>query len=99
MLKTFGSVIMIIGGIFLIIYNFYDNHKKTMKLAIKNNNEVNKYLKYKRLLDVITGSCFLILGVISILNLYKGDLLWILCIIIILLDKIIEFRIYKNFRL
>lgn len=35
MLKTLGSIIMIMGGIIFIFFSFYDNYKKIVKIGTK----------------------------------------------------------------
>ncbi len=42
------------------------------------------------------GFCFVILGMISILNIYNGDLIWIMSLIILFFDRVIEFVIDKK---
>ncbi|APC80540.1 hypothetical protein [Clostridium botulinum] len=96
MLKTLGSIIMILGGATLVIFSFYNNHKEVMKIANKDTNRLKKYLKHKKLLNLIVGFCFVILGMISILNIYNGDLIWIMSLIILFFDRVIEFVIDKK---
>ncbi|EPY6471021.1 hypothetical protein ACWO4B_001654 [Clostridium sporogenes] len=98
MLKTLGSIIMILGGATLAIFILYNNHKEIMKIAKKDINRFKKYLKYKRLLNLIVGFCFVILGMISILNIYNGDLIWIMSLIILFFDRVIEFVINKKYK-
>lgn len=96
MLKTLGSIIMIMGGVIFVSFSFYDNYKKIVKIGTKKNNKADKYLKYKMLLDIIAGFCFIILGSVSIFNLYNGDLIWAFGYIILLLDSIIAMKINKK---
>nr|WP_307903319.1 hypothetical protein [Clostridium botulinum] len=42
MLKTLGSIIMILGGATLVIFSFYNNHKEVMKIANKDTNRLKK---------------------------------------------------------
>ncbi|MFV3012079.1 hypothetical protein ACLD43_06225 [Clostridium botulinum] len=98
MLKTLGSIIMILGGAALIIFSFYDSHKEIMKIVNKDNNRLKKYLKHKELLNLIVGVCFVILGTVSTLNIYNGDLIWIVSLIILFSDRVVEFMISKKYR-
>ncbi|MBY6950363.1 hypothetical protein [Clostridium botulinum] len=98
MLKTLGSIIMILGGAVLIIFSFYDSNKEIMKMVNKDNNRLKKYLKHKELLNLIVGVCFVILGTVSTLNIYNGDLIWIVGLIILFSDRVVEFMISKKYR-
>ncbi|EJP6473723.1 hypothetical protein NHI66_003087 [Clostridium botulinum] len=97
MIKILGSIMMLLGGVILIIFSFYNNHKETMKIVNKDNNRLKKYLKYKKLLNLIVGFCFVILGTVSILNIYNGNLIWIISLIILFSDRVIEFIINKKY--
>ncbi|MCR1934781.1 hypothetical protein ACQX0N_00620 [Clostridium tepidum] len=98
MLKILGSITMILGGATLIILSFYNNHKEIMKIANKDNNRFKKYLKHKKLSNLIVGFCFVILGIVSILNIYNGDLIWIMSLIILFFDRVTEFMINKEYK-
>ncbi|NFM92882.1 hypothetical protein FDC09_04275 [Clostridium botulinum] len=98
MLKILGSIIMILGGVALVILSFYNNHKEIMKIVNKDNNRFKKYLKHKKLLNLIVGFCFVILGMISTLNIYNDDLIWIMSLIILFFDRVIEFVINKKYK-
>ncbi|EJO5347279.1 hypothetical protein NRP93_001356 [Clostridium botulinum] len=90
MMKTLGSMMIMLGGIALVILSFYNNHKKIVN---KDNNRLKKYLKCKKSLNIIVGFCYVILGAVSILNIYNGDLIWIGSLIILFCDKVLEFVI------
>ncbi|AVQ38042.1 hypothetical protein FDC49_04980 [Clostridium sporogenes] len=96
MLKILGSIMILLGGVALVIFSIYNNHKEIMKIANKDNNRLKKYFKHKKLLNLIVGFCFVILGIVPILNIYNGDLIGIISLIILFFDKIIEFRIDKK---
>ncbi|MCW6085499.1 MULTISPECIES: hypothetical protein [Clostridium] len=98
MLKTLGNVIIMLGGVTLIIVSSYYNHKRIMKIVNKDNKRLEEYLKYKKLLDLTVGFCFVILGIIPILNIYNGDLIWIISLIILFCDKVIGFMIDKKYQ-
>ncbi|NFA61231.1 hypothetical protein K8O96_05365 [Clostridium sporogenes] len=95
--RILGSIMILLGGVILIIFSFYNNHKGTMKIVNKDNNRFKKYLKDKKLLNLIMGFCFVILGTVSILNIYNGDLIWIISLIILFSDRVIEFIINKKY--
>lgn len=98
MIRILFSVIMIVGGIALIIFSFYDTNKKQIRIVNKDNTELTKYLKYKNILNLITGFCFFVLGFISILSHLNGDTVGLLSSIILLLDKMVEFIINKKYQ-
>lgn len=99
MYQTLGSIMMLLGGTTLVIVTFYHNHREIIETEHKNNNILNKYLKYKKLLNLILGFSFIILGIIPILNIYNGDLIWILSSIILICDRVIDFVITKKYKL
>ncbi len=93
------SLMMIIGGlvfISLVIYNIYN---KETKNAFKDSSILKKkHIESQRLLNLITGSCFVVLGTILILNIVTGIIISYLCFAILCLDKIIEFMISKKYK-
>jgi len=99
MVRIIFSLMMIIGGLLFISLEIYDTYNKTTKNAIKDNSILNKkHIEAQRLLNLITGSCFVVLGTILILNIVTGNLIWILCSLILFLDKIVEFIIIKKYK-
>ena len=93
------NLLIILVGITFIFLGIYGNHKKVMKLNIKNKSVLEKYLKSQGLLDLITGFCYVILGIFSVVNLLTGEHVGLLSIIILVLNTIIDFGINKKYQI
>ena len=98
MIRIIFSLIMIIGGILFISLEIYNVCKKTIKMDSNGKRILKKQIETERLLKLITGTCFIVLGMILILNIVTGDLISILCMLILLLDKIFELLIGKKYK-
>ena len=99
MFKITMSIIMIGLGIVLILLGIYDTRKQLTKMNIQNKSIVNKYLKYEKVLNVITGFSCVIAGVLSILNLLTGEQVGLLVSFIMLIDRILEFVFSKKYKI
>ncbi|MDF2884471.1 MAG: hypothetical protein K0R54_5038 [Clostridiaceae bacterium] len=91
------NLLIILVGVTFIFLGIYGSHKKVMKLHIKDKGILEKYLKSQRLLDLITGFCYVILGIFSALNLLTGEHVGLLSSIILVLNTIIDFGINKKY--
>lgn len=99
MVRIVFSLMMIIGGIIFISLEIYNTYNKATKNAFKDSSILKKkHIESQRLLNIITGSCFVMLGTILILNIVTGNIISILCALILFLDKIIGFIIRKKYK-
>jgi len=71
MFNIISSLLLISGGITIIFLGIYFPPKRIIEMY-KDKNTLERHLKSQRLLDLITGFCFFILGVLSIKNILTG---------------------------
>ena len=91
-----GSLIIVLG-ITLILLGIYNTQKKILEMNIQDKNVLNKYLKHQKVSTVITGFSFLLLGILSILNLLTGEQSGLLGSSIYLLSKVTDFAFEKKY--
>ncbi|MCB2311254.1 hypothetical protein LGL55_08310 [Clostridium tagluense] len=96
MFKIAMSLIIIVSGITLILLGIYDPQKQIMKMKVQDKHILNKYIKRQKVLDVITGFSFAIVGVLSILTLITGEQVGLLSSLILLLNSVITFLFDKH---
>lgn len=98
MVRILVSLFMIIGGLALVFLALYDTTKKSIKMNSKDIIVPKKSHYSQRLLDLITGFWFIVVGIIAFLNLLPAEYIGILSTSILLLTKIIEFIINRGDR-
>jgi len=92
------SLIIIFLGIGMIFLAIYDTPNRAMKMNIKDKTVLDKYIKSQRLLDLILGIFYLIIGVLLVTKIITGEYIIFITIFISFSHKKIESRIYKNIK-
>ncbi len=92
------SLIIIFLGIGMIFLAIYDTPKRAMKMNIKDKTVLDKYIKSQRLLDLILGIFYFIMGVLLVTEIITGEYIVLITILISFLHKKMESRIYKNIK-
>lgn len=93
------GLLTIITGIIIICLAFLSSSQKIISIMEKNNKVMNKYkyIKIQRIFDFFCGSIFLLLGVLLLLNILWGSIIFYvyMCLIVIwrISDRIIK-KIY-----
>ncbi|MGK0468465.1 MAG: NhaP-type Na+/H+ or K+/H+ antiporter [Clostridium sp.] len=72
--------------------------KKLIKMNTKNNNVTNKSHFVQRLIELIAGFCYIVLGLILLLKLFNVLTFGFLTLAVVSLIKIIKIIISKRYK-
>ncbi|NFL38161.1 hypothetical protein FDB66_07745 [Clostridium botulinum] len=80
LMQTLGAIIILMGAVNILLANIFPN---------KNN--VYLYKLYYSILGIVT----IILGVLLELSIISGEVLIILLVVLLIVSKIIKYRLFK----
>jgi len=100
MLRIIGELILIIAGMALILLSIYDTQlrKNIIKMNVKDENAIKKYLKYSKISGTITGVIVLIVGLLTTVNLLDIKLTGIVVSFTYALSRLFEYKLEKNIK-
>lgn len=96
MFRVVSSGLLMIGGVIIILLGIFSS--KNIKENYDDSNLRKKH-KAEKLLDLIIGSCFLLLGMLSVVNILTGTQVGLLGGINFIMGKLIENRISKKYKI
>lgn len=97
--KIVFSLMLIIGGLIFVYLGIYNTYSRATKNDFKDSSILKKkHNKLQSLLKIITGSCFIVLGTILILNIVTEELISTLAVLILFSDSLSEFLISKKYK-
>lgn len=94
--KTICIILLILGGVALIIISAFDYIKNAKAIKTTDVQEHDRQLKYKLIINSLTGICFIILGIVVILNLFKDNIVELSFLIILLASEIVGIMLLKH---
>lgn len=89
--------IIICAGAILIFHGINGIEKRAMKLESGNNKALEKYWKYMKWVDVVTGASIVLLGFSALINLVNGEQAEFIGCIICLASRILEYVIERKY--
>ncbi len=93
MWKFIGALSLIIGGLIGLLLSFIIKPKN---LTFIDEISLKKYLKYKKLLGVLVGGSFVLIGILYSIDLLMPEKTGIIVAIIYFVSRILEGQIFMG---
>ena len=98
--RILGGITLIIVGIVFILWSVYDTQprKHINIMGIKDESVIKKYLKHLKISEIITGVIFLIMGLITTLNLLHVELTALVVSFTYALSRLFTYKFEQNIK-
>jgi hypothetical protein len=98
--RILGGITLIIVGIVIILSSVYDTQprKHIIIMSIQDESVIKKYLKHLKISEIITGVIFLIIGLVTTLNLLHGALTALVVSFTYALSRLFAYKLDKNIK-